>query len=59
MEYLHLHLNYQMDFILYQIFKIVLNTFKKKHGKNINKPSVQIYVNKIESRITFNIVLNF
>ena len=58
MEYLHLHLNYQTDFVLYQIFKIVLNTFKK-HGENINKPSVQIYVNKIESRITFNIVLNF
>ena len=33
-----------MDHILYQIFKIVL----KKHGENIGKPSVQIYVNKIE-----------
>ena len=28
---------------------------KKKHGKNTNKPSVQIYVNKIESRITFTV----
>ena len=27
----------------------------KKHGENINKPSVQIYVNKIENRITFKI----
>ena len=26
----------------------------KKHGKNTDKPSMQIYVNKIESRITFN-----
>ena len=27
----------------------------KKHGKNIDKPSVQIYINKIENRITFRI----
>ena len=27
----------------------------KKHGENINKPSVQIYVNKTENRITFKI----
>ena len=27
----------------------------KKHGENINKPSVQLYVNKIENRITFKI----
>ena len=27
----------------------------KKHGENTNKPSVQIYVNKIENRITFKI----
>ena len=32
-------------------FKYIL----KKHGENINKPSVQIYVNKIENRITFKI----
>ena len=25
----------------------------KKHGENIDKPSVQIYVNKIENRVTF------
>ena len=25
----------------------------KKHGENINKPPIQIYANKIESRITF------
>ena len=44
-----------MDRILYQIFKIISNTFKKKHGQNTNKPSVQIYVNKVENRITFEI----
>ena len=27
----------------------------KKHGENTDKPSVQIYVNKIETRITFKI----
>ena len=27
----------------------------KKYGENTNKPSVQIYVNKIENRITFKI----
>ena len=32
-------------------FKYIL----KKHGENTNKPSVQIYVNKIENKITFKI----
>ena len=32
-------------------FKYIL----KKHGENTNKPSVQIYVNKIENRVTFKI----
>ena len=36
-----------MDHIQYQIFKIILDTF--------DKPSVQIYANKIENRITFKI----
>ena len=27
----------------------------KKYGENIDKPSVQIYVNKIENRVTFKI----
>ena len=27
----------------------------KKHGENTDKPSIQIYVNKIENRITFRI----
>ena len=40
---------------LYQIFKIILNTFKKKHGEDTDEPSVQIYANKIENRITFKI----
>ena len=44
-----------MDHIQYQIFKIILNIFLKKHSKNVDKPSIKIYVNKIENRITFNI----
>ena len=32
-------------------FKYIL----KKHGENTNKPSVEIYVNKIENTITFKI----
>ena len=27
----------------------------KKHGENTDKPSVQIYVNKIDNRVTFKI----
>ena len=30
-----------------------MSIFKKKHGEDINKPSVQIYVNKIANRATF------
>ena len=40
-----------MGRVPYQIFKIIL----KKHGKNIDKPSVKIFVNKTENRITFKI----
>ena len=32
-------------------FKYIL----KKHGENTDKPSIQIYVNKIKNRITFKI----
>ena len=44
-----------MNRILYQMFKFILSIFKKKHGEGIYKPSVQIYVNKIENRVTFKI----
>ena len=45
-----------MNRILYQMFKIILSKFfKKKHGEDIDKPSVQIYVNKIENKVTFKI----
>ena len=47
------NLNYLMDDILYQIIKITLSIFK--HRENIDNPSVKIYVNNIENRITFRI----
>ena len=50
-----INLNYQMDHILHQIFKIILSIFEKERNENINNPSRKIYVNKIENRITFKI----
>ena len=44
-----------MDCILYQIFKDDFEYILKKHGENTDKLSVQIYVNKIENRVTFKI----
>ena len=32
-----------------------MSIFKKKHGENIDNPSVRLYINKIENRITFKI----
>ena len=37
------------------MFKIILSIFLKKHNEKINNPSIRIYVNKIENRITFKI----
>ena len=42
-----MNLNYQMD--------LILSIFKKKHGENVDKQSIQIYVNKIENRVIFKI----
>ena len=51
-----INLNCLMDRILYQIFKIILSEYiSKKHGENIDKPSVKVYINKEENRITFKI----
>ena len=44
-----------MDLSQHQIFKLILSIFKKKHGESVDKPSVQIYVNKVENRVTFKI----
>ena len=47
-------LNYLMNHVLYQIFKITLSILKK-HDTLTNNPPIQIYVNKIENKITFRI----
>ena len=44
-----------MNHILYQICKIILSIFLKKHWEKIDNPLIRIYVNKIENRITIKI----
>ena len=48
------NLNYLMCHILYQIFKTILNTSKNNEEK-IDNPSITVFFNKIENRITFKI----
>ena len=38
-----------MDRILFQVFKIILYIFKKKHGEKTDNPSIRIFVNKVEN----------
>ena len=49
-----MNLNSQMDLIQYQIFKIISN-ISLKNSENVDNPSIRIYVNKIENRITYKI----
>ena len=49
-----INLNDQMDHIQYQIYKIILSIFLR-NSENVDNPSIRIYVNKIENRITFKI----
>ena len=44
-----------MNHILYQIFKIILNIYFKKHEEKTVKPSIRIYINKIENRFSLKI----
>ena len=48
-------LNYFMDHILHQIFKVILNISLRKHVEKTDNPLIRIYVNKTENRITFKI----
>ena len=50
-----MNLIHPMDPILFLIFKIILNTSLKKHETIASNRPVQIYVNKIKSRIVFKI----
>ena len=40
------NLNYLLIHILYQIFKIMLNIYKKKHREKADNPSIRIYIYK-------------
>ena len=46
-------MNYQMNHILYQIFKIILSILLKKNETVTDNHPIRIYVNKIENTITF------
>ena len=48
------NLNYLMNHILYQIFKIIWNKLKN-HGEKTVNVTIKLYINKIENRITFKI----
>ena len=50
-----MNLNYLIDHILCQIFETILSIFKKKN-ENIDNPSIRIYINKAENRITSKII---
>ena len=43
-----------MGHSLYRISKVTLSIFKK-HNEKIDNPSIKIYVNKMQNRITFKI----
>ena len=47
-------LTYLMEATLLQIFKIILSIFLR-NSENVDNPSIKIYVNKIENRVTFKI----
>ena len=53
------NLNYLMDHILHQIFKIILSIFLKNTEKNTDNPSVKIYLKRIQNRITFRIKIGY
>ena len=48
-------MNYLTDHILYQIFGNILSI----SPKNMKNPSMRIFVNKIEKRITFKIKMGY
>ena len=54
-----MNLNYQMDHIQHQIFKFTFEYILKKHSENVDNPSIKVYVNKIENRVTFKIKKGF
>ena len=54
-----INLNYHINHILCQIFKIILSIFFKKYNEKIGNPSMRIYINKTKNRITFKITTGY
>ena len=52
-----MNLNYQMDYVQLQKFKIILSICLKNIVKvsSVDNPSIKIYLNKTENRVTFKI----
>ena len=44
---------------MYQIFKTISSIFYKKDNENIDSPSIRIYENRLEKRITFKIKIEY
>ena len=44
-----------MDQFCIRYFKIILIYLKKKDGEKAGNPSIRMYINKLENRITFKI----
>ena len=52
-------MNYLIGHVLYQIFKTISSIFYKKDNENIDSPSIRIYENRLEKRITFKIKIEY
>ena len=50
-----INLNGLTDHILYQIFKNILSISQKKLRKKIDNPSIRMYIDKTENRITLKV----
>ena len=48
-------MNYQMDHIKMSNIQVYFEYILKKHSESVDNPSIRMYVNKIENRITFKI----
>ena len=53
--YMIIIFKYTQNNLEYLIYSRLLWVYLKKHNQKINNPSIWIYVNKIENRITFKI----
>ena len=49
------NLNYLMDHILYQIFRVIFSISAKKHETVADNPPTKICLNKVKNRVTVTI----